>query len=66
MKFKDERQQLESDKKRIQKELSDLQVNLEQSHKKYFSLKTEIEESPVTVLRNELATKQMECNELVK
>jgi hypothetical protein len=36
------------------------------AQKKFYSLKTEVEESPLSVLRNELTGKQMENSDLQK
>jgi multidrug resistance efflux pump len=66
VKFKEERQGLEGEKKRLQKDLVDSQDKLEFAQKKFHSLKTEVEESPLSVLRNELTSKQMENSDLQK
>lgn len=63
-KFKEERIQLESDKKRISKESLDYQDKMDQASQRYFDLKKSVEDSPVSVLRNELGTKQLEIVEL--
>ena len=63
-KFKEERITLESDKKRLTKEVADYQVKLSDASQRYFGLKQEVEESPLAVLRNELGSKQLEIVEL--
>ena len=63
-KFKEERVQLETDKKRLTKEATELQTKLSDASERYYSLKKDIEESPLSVLRNELGTKQLEIVEL--
>lgn len=63
-KFKEERIQLESDKKRIQKESLDYQDKMDLANQRYFDLKKSVEDSPVSVLRNELGTKQLDIVEL--
>jgi hypothetical protein len=51
IKFKEERVGFETDKKRLVKEISEYHEKLEQAHKRYFLLKTEVDESPLSVLR---------------
>ena len=51
IKFKEERMSLENDKKRLVKEVQDLQDKIEQSHIRFYNLKKEVEESPLSVLR---------------
>ena len=63
-KFKEERQQTEHDRKRLQGQVSDYQGKLEDASGRFFNLKKEIEESPLAVLRNELGQKQLEIVEL--
>lgn len=63
-KFKEERQQAEQDKKRLQGQVSDYQQKLENAGQRFFNLKKEVEESPLAVLRNELGQKQLEIVEL--
>ena len=63
-KFKEERIQLETDKKKAIKEASDAQEKAQLATTKYFNLKKEADESPLQVLRNELGTKQLEVAEL--
>lgn len=64
MKFKEERQSLENDKKRLAKEAQDLQDKLEQSSSRFYNLKKDVEESPLSVLRQELGARQLEITEL--
>ena len=63
-KFKEERVQLENDKKRLTKEVGEYQVKMQEASDRYFGLKKEVEESPLSVLRQELGTKQLEIVEL--
>ena len=63
-KFKEERVQLENDKKRITKESVDYQNKMTEANERYFNLKKSVEDSPVSVLRNELGAKQLEIVEL--
>ncbi len=63
-KFKEERVQLESEKKKLTKEVSDYQGKMNEASDRYFNLKKEIEDSPLAVLRNELGSKQLEVVEL--
>ena len=51
IKFKEERMSLENDKKRLVKEVQDLQDKIEQSHTRFYNLKKDVEESPLSVLR---------------
>lgn len=63
-KFKEERVVLETDKKRLTKEVADYQAKLSEASDRYFGLKKDVEESPLAVLRNELGSKQLEIVEL--
>ena len=63
-KFKEERVLFETDKKRLTKEITDYQIKLTDASNKYFGLKKEIEDSPLSVLRNEIGTKQLEIVEM--
>ena len=63
-KFKEERVSLENDKKRLGKESGDTQIKLSDATERYFNLKKQVEDSPLSVLRNELGTKQLEIVEL--
>ena len=64
IKFKEERMSLENDKKRLMKEVQDLQDKIEQSHTRFYNLKKDVEESPLSVLRQELGARQLEITEL--
>ena len=55
-----ERVVLENDKKRLQKEVTDLQIKLGDANERFQSLKQQVEDSPLAVVRNELANKQLE------
>ena len=63
-KFKEERVVLETEKKRLTKEVADYQVKLSEASERFFGLKRDVEESPLAVLRNELGSKQLEIVEL--
>lgn len=63
-KFKEERVQLETDKKRLTKEAAELQAKLSEASERYYGIKRDIEESPLSVLRQELGAKQLEIVEL--
>ena len=56
--------QTEGERKKLQKDLSDCQEKIEQSHTKFYNLKKEVEESPLSVLRQELGSRQLEIGEL--
>ena len=64
IKFKDERMTLEGEKKKLLKDVSDSQDKLEQAHTRFYNLKKEVEESPLSVLRQELGSRQLEIGEL--
>ncbi len=64
MKFKEERQNLEMDKKRLAKEVADCHLLVQQAQSKFYALKSEVEESPLQVLRTELGQKQLELVEM--
>jgi centrosomal protein CEP120 len=63
-KFKEEKNQLEHDKKRATNQVEDLKNKLEAVDKKFYAYKLEVEQSPLNVLRNELAQKNIEVVEL--
>lgn len=54
-KFKEEKNQLEHDKKRATHQAEDLKNKLEASDQKFYAYKLEVEQSPLNVLRTELA-----------
>jgi len=62
--FKEEKTALEHDKKKANTTIEDLKVKLEQADKKFYNYKLEIEQSPLNVLRNELAQRQIDVVEL--
>jgi hypothetical protein len=55
---------MEADKRRLQKEVGDYQAKLESAHSRFFGLKKEVEESPLSVLRQELGQKNLDILEL--
>lgn len=57
--FKEERQALEADKKRLQQQLDEAKARSEQAESRLLSLKRDIDESPLSVLRSELAQKNL-------
>ena len=63
-KFQEERLNLETDKKRLTKELAENHEKIELSHNRFYALKTEVEQSPLSVLRQELGSRQLEIASL--
>ena len=61
--FKEEKVLLEQDKKRLLTQLEEHKTRLEQTEGKYYQFKKEIDESPLTVLRQELGQKNLELIE---
>ena len=61
--FKEEKLTLESDKKRLTNQLEEHKTRLEQADSRFYSFKKDIDESPLLVLRQELATKNLELSE---
>lgn len=57
--FKEERQTLENDKKKLQQQLDELKHRNEAVENKLVSLKRDIDESPLSVIRSELAQKNL-------
>lgn len=53
--FKEERTTLESDKKKLQAQVEELKARCEGAENRLHSLKRDIEESPLSVIRGELA-----------
>lgn len=53
--FKEERSTLEMDKKRLTAQVEELKGRAENAEAKLLAYKRDIEESPLSVLRNELA-----------
>lgn len=62
--FKEEKNQLETEKKRSLAQIEDLRSRLESADAKFVAYKQEVEHSPLNVLRTELAQKQIEIVEL--
>lgn len=62
--FKEDKVLLEQDKKRLLQQLDDYKNRLEQLESKYYSFKKEVDESPLTVLRQELGQKNLEIAEM--
>ena len=56
--------QLEADKKKAVKETIEAEEKAQLANQKYFNLKEEVDKSPMSILRNELGTKQLEIVEL--
>ena len=63
-KFKEEKVALENDKKKLTKELTDGKEKVDDATARFYNLKKEVEDSPLSVLRNEIGTKQLEIVEL--
>lgn len=61
--FKEEKMTLESDKKRLTNQLEEYKTRLEQADSRFYAFKKDIDESPLSVLRQELATKNLELSE---
>jgi len=55
---------LEQDKKRLAAQVEDYKNRLEAVEGRYYAYKKEIDESPLTVLRNELSQKNLELIEM--
>jgi Fe-S cluster biosynthesis and repair protein YggX len=54
-KFKEEKAVMETHEKKLKQQNDELRAKLEQCDQKFFAYKQEIENSPLNVLRNELA-----------
>ena len=63
-KFKEEKVLLEHDKKKLTKEVTEAQDKVSDATARFYNLKKEVEDSPLSVLRNEIGTKQLEIVEL--
>jgi pyocin large subunit-like protein len=63
-KFKDEKLALESEKKRLNLVVEELKSKLENTESRYYAYKKEVDESPLSVMRSELAQKNVEIIEL--
>ena len=62
-KFKEEKIALESEKKRLALQLEEYKNKLELAENKFYTYKKEVDESPISVLRAELAQKTVEIIE---
>lgn len=62
--FKEERNLLELDKKKLISQLEESKMRQETAETKYYSFKKEIDESPLSMLRQELGLKNLEIIEL--
>lgn len=63
-KFKEEKVALESEKKRLTVSLEEHKNRLEQIENKFYSFKKEMDDNPISLMRNELAQKNIEVIEL--
>ena len=61
--FKEERQTLEMDRKRLVTQAEELKNRAEAAETRFVSLKREVDESPLSVLRSELAGKNLQLIE---
>jgi centrosomal protein CEP120 len=61
--FKEEKVLLEQDKKRLSSQVDEYKNKLEHLESKYYAFKKDVDESPLSVLRNELTQKNMELIE---
>ena len=64
--FKDEKMQLEKEKSGLNKKLIDQQKNYENLEATYMNYKKEVEDSPLSLLKNEITRKQIQNEELTK
>ena len=62
--FKDEKMQLEKEKSGLNKKLIDQQKNYENLEATYMNYKKEVEDSPLSLLKNEITRKQIQNEEL--
>jgi centrosomal protein CEP120 len=62
--FKEEKVLLEQDKKRLGQQLEEAKGRLEQVESKHYAFRKEVDESPISVLRQELGQKHLEMIEL--
>ena len=63
-KQRDEKLQVDQERKRMQSQMDEMRSRLEIADKKFYAYKQEIEQSPLNVLRNELAQKSIEVVEM--
>lgn len=61
--FKEERATLETDKKRLLTQIEELKARADSAEAKLLALKRDYDESPLSVLRGELAQKNLELIE---
>lgn len=54
-KFKEEKVGLETSKKKLTAQVEELKARIEQMEAKFYNYKKEMDESPISLLRNELA-----------
>lgn len=64
--FKDEKMQLEKEKSGLNKKIIDQQKNYENLEATYMNYKKEVEDSPLSLLKNEITRKQIQNEELTK
>ena len=64
--FKDEKMQLKKEKSGLNKKLIDQQKNYENLEATYMNYKKEVEDSPLSLLKNEITRKQIQNEELTK
>ena len=64
--FKDEKMQLEKEKSGLNKKLIEQQKNYENLEATYMNYKKEVEDSPLSLLKNEITRKQIQNEELTK
>ena len=64
--FKDEKMQLEKEKSGLNKKLIDQQKNYENLEATYMNYKKDVEDSPLSLLKNEITRKQIQNEELTK
>ena len=62
--FKEERTALETDKKRLSAQVEECKARMEDAEKKLYALRREVDESPLSVLRQELAQKALEIMDM--
>lgn len=62
--FKEEKNLLETEKKKALAQVDELKARIDQMDSKFLSFKMEVEQSPLNVLRNELAQKQIQLVEM--
>ena len=63
-KFREEKQALEAEKKRLLAQVEELKGRQEATEQRFYQYRKEVEESPLSVMRAELAQKEVERIEL--